>query len=184
MNIKNIVLDLDNTLILAEAVTEFPFDDPDVKEKAMLFNFYDMDGYYIVFERPGLQEFLDFLFENFNVSVWTAATKDYALFIVDKILLKKPDRKLDWIMFSHHCDLSEKKYNDDHKNLRLMYEEFDFPGFEKDNTIIIDDLKEVYESQPRNAIRIKPFKFFTSNSEGDSELKKLQDYLSQHTIKK
>ena len=42
------------------------------------------DGHYKVFERPGLQEFLDYLFANFNVSVWTAASKSYALFIIDK----------------------------------------------------------------------------------------------------
>ena len=43
------------------------------------FSYHDMDGYYIVFERPGLQEFLDYLFANYIVSVWTAATKDYAI---------------------------------------------------------------------------------------------------------
>ena len=102
----NVVLDLDQTLISAE-----DWDSKDFKKhknKAKKFEFHDMDGYYIVFERPNLQSFLDYLFANFNVSVWTAASKDYALFIIDKIILSKPGRHLDWIFFSY-CDISKKK---------------------------------------------------------------------------
>ena len=82
---KNILLDLDQTLISAEASEDFDIDKH--KERSKLFSWKDMDGYYIVFERPHLSEFLDYIFENFNVSVWTAASKDYALFIIEHIIL-------------------------------------------------------------------------------------------------
>jgi len=104
---SNIVLDLDQTLISSEIIKEFDFTQN--KEKSKKFNFHNMDEYYLVFERPGLQSFLDNLFENFNVSIWTAASKDYALFIIEKIILKNnPKRKLDWVFFSYHCRISKK----------------------------------------------------------------------------
>src|SRR5271156_5426849 len=122
-NKLNVVLDLDNTIINSEANTEFPFMQEGIREKVLSFSLYDMDGYYIVFERPYLQNFLDYVFKNFNVLVWTAATKDYALFIIFNIILKDPNRKIDFLFFNNHCKLSNKLYKSP-KNLRLLNEKF------------------------------------------------------------
>ena len=54
----NLVLDLDQTLISAEASEELDF--KKYKEKSKLFRSDDMDGYYMVYSRPYLQEFLDY----------------------------------------------------------------------------------------------------------------------------
>ena len=171
----NILLDLDQTLISAE--TEEDYDFVANREKAKLFDFHDMDGYYIIFERPGLQKFLNFLFKNFNVSVWTAASKDYALFIIDKIILKnKPERKLDWIFFSYHCDLSRKLLKGS-KDLSILWDLYKITGYSSENTIIIDDYDEVYNTQKKNCIVALPFEFDESNSEQDTYLEKLQEIL-------
>ena len=173
--IMNIVLDLDQTLISAEATEEY--DHKKNKDKAKLFDFHNMDNYYIVFERPGLQNFLDYLFENFNVSVWTAASKNYAMFIIDKVLLKdKPNRKLNWVFFSEHCDMS-KKNTKNSKNLKILWKEFKIDNMNKDNTIILDDYDEVYETQPNNCIFVPPFEFTDDKSENDNFLLDLQVYL-------
>jgi hypothetical protein len=109
----NIFLDLDQTIISGEVLKDEDDDDEiyDIesnKTKAINFNFHNMENYYVIFERPGLQKFLDYLFKNFNVSIWTAASKDYGLFIAEKFILKgHPERKLDFMFFSYHCDLSE-----------------------------------------------------------------------------
>jgi hypothetical protein len=166
---KNVFLDLDNTLLSAEALEDFPFEQDGIKDKAIQFAIHDMDGYYIIFERPLVQEFLDWLFENYNVSVWTAASKDYALFIVEHILLKKPGRKLDWILSSYHCDISKKKYSKS-KQLKLVFDQFKFKGFNCYNTIIIDDLDEVHTCQPDISIHIKAFEILDDGSEYDIEL--------------
>jgi TFIIF-interacting CTD phosphatase-like protein len=76
----NFILDLDQTIISGEPVEEYSIEKN--KKKASKFRFETMENYYIIFERPGLQQFLTFLFKNFNVSIWTAASKDYALFII------------------------------------------------------------------------------------------------------
>lgn len=169
MSRKNIVLDLDNTLICAEALDDFPFEFDGIKEKSCQFDFHEMEGYYIVFERPHVQVFLDYIFQHYDVSVWTAASKDYALFIIDKIILSKPKRALKYILFSYHCDISEREYNGI-KDLRLMWDYFQLDNFQPHNTIIIDDLKDVHEIQPHNCIQVKAFQILKDNSEHDNEL--------------
>jgi len=167
----NIILDLDQTLISAEAVEEFEVEK--YKNKQKKFNKHDMEGYYVIFERPKLQKFLDYIFENFNVSIWTAATKDYALFIIDKIILQnKPERKLQWIFFSYHCELS-KSIKKNSKDLSLLWEDFELVGYDKNNTVIIDDYDEVYKTQKHNCIVAVPFEFTMEGSEKDTYLEKL-----------
>ena len=174
MDKLNVILDLDQTIISAESSENYDFKKN--MEKAKEFEFHDMDGYYIIFERPGLQSFLDYLFKNFNVSVWTAASKDYALFIIDNIILTKSSRHLDWVFFSYHCDLSQKKIGGT-KNLRMLWDEFKLVGYTKKNTVIIDDYPEVYKTNPKNCITAVPFEFTKSGSEKDSYLSKLQKAL-------
>ena len=177
----NICLDLDQTLIWAGTNKEYmPHKYPEIKKKAAgkpfgKNNITNMDNLYTIFERPGLQEFLDFLFDNFNVSVWTAASKDYALFVIKNIIYKKnkESRKLDWIFFSYHCDISKctKKGT---KDLSLLWDDYKLDGFSKNNTFIIDDYDEVYETQRKNCIAISPFNFTDEGSEHDSHLKNLR----------
>lgn len=174
MKKENVILDLDNTILSAEALQDFPFHQKGMREKALKFRLHDMDSYYLIFERPGTQDFLDWLFENYNVAVWTAATKDYALFIVDKIILKKSNRQLQFVMFARHCDISYKKYNTD-KKLDLIFDSFRIEGFNRDNTIIIDDRKDVWKCQPDNAIHIKKFEILEDGSEHDDELTQLRE---------
>ena len=170
----NIFLDLDNTIISAEALEDFPFTKKDILHKVCKFTFYNMDGYYLVFERPHLQKFLDYLFENYTVSVWTAASRYYALFIVDKIILKKKNRKLKYVFWDYHGQISKKKYKTisrgDPKNLKLLWEYFNLNGINENNTIIIDDFSDVTDVQPKNSIRIKEFNILDENSEHDNEL--------------
>mgnify|MGYP003334631673 FL=1 len=94
----NVILDLDQTLISSETKSEF--DKKKFGEKMKNFYHKDLDDLYIVFARPHLDGFLDYLFDNFNVSVWTAASKSYALFIIENFILTKPERKLDFVFFS------------------------------------------------------------------------------------
>lgn len=171
----NIFLDLDQTIISSVEISDFDFDKYD--KKLQKFTYY-IDGYYIIFERPNLQKFLDKLFKEFNVSVWTAASKNYALFIIEKFILNKEGRKLDWIFFNYHCNLSEKLTNHT-KSLKMLWEEYKFPEYNKNNTFIIDDYDEVYNSQKNNCIIAKPFEFKDDNSEDDDFLKLLKNKLDE-----
>lgn len=163
-----LLLDLDNTLISSIPVDEMEWT-PENKNKSLKFEFHDMEDYYVVYERPGLQEFLDFVFDKFDVSIWSAATKNYVLFILKNIILVKDNRKLEYVLFSYHCDLS-KKFCKGIKNLQLLFNKFGLPTFNDKNTIILDDLNKVKQYNPDNCISIKPFEYTDKNSENDNEL--------------
>lgn len=170
LNKPCLVLDLDQTLISAEASEELDFNK--YKDKSKKFRSDDMDGYYMVYSRPYLQEFLDYIFKEFNVTIWTAASKDYALFIIEKIILNNvPERKLDFIFFSYHCDLSKKKKKHS-KELCMLWDIHNLPGYTNKNTVIIDDYKaDVHKCQPNNCIIAPPFEFPQEGSENDTFLK-------------
>jgi TFIIF-interacting CTD phosphatase-like protein len=170
---KNILLDLDQTLISAEPTEEVDFKKD--KDKMKKFKFHNMDGYYVVFERPGLQEFLTYLFENFNVSVWTAASKDYALFVINKaVLAGKANRKIDYVFFSYHCDISESlSLKKGTKDLNMLWDYFCVSGYSRDNTMILDDYDDVYNTQKNNCIIAAPFEFSKDKSGDDTFLSEL-----------
>jgi TFIIF-interacting CTD phosphatase-like protein len=178
----NLILDLDQTLISAEASEEMDFGK--YKKKSKLFRTDNMDGYYMVYSRPYLQEFLDYAFKNFNVTIWTAASKDYALFIIEKIILdNRPERVLDFIFFSYHCDWSkyEKKNT---KNLRMLWDVHKLYGYTEKNTVILDDYKsDVHICQPNNCIIATPFEFTKNGSENDTFLIDLIPQLEKMKIR-
>lgn len=172
--IKNVILDLDETIISATSYDES--DNLHNKDKNMnLFTYHHMSDDYIIAERPHVQKFLDFLFSNFNVSVWTAASKSYALFVINNVILSKDKRKLDYILYSSHCDVS-KNSTGCIKNLEQLFHIY---GYNKNNTLIIDDNLEVFSKQSNKVINIKPFISLKDKSEKDTELLKIEKFLSE-----
>lgn len=176
----NIILDLDETLVSAHGVNDFPFDDPVVRNKILDYTFHNMESYYIIFERPGLQDFLRFVFNNFNVSVWSAGSKDYVAFIVNNIILKPdPTRKLDYLLWSYHCKESVKKYNNK-KSLKILWDDYNLKqkGYNKKNTFLIDDVDETCDPQKKNCIKVPEFNILKMEKK-DSYLNKVKRDLSK-----
>lgn len=177
----NVVLDLDNTLIYS-----IPFEKLKKKPKWVKhFKYHYMNDDYVVFERPGLRPFLRWLFKNFNVTVWSAASPDYVEFIAKNIVedkKKKSKRELEYVLNSENCEDSQKRYGDECiKNLQLLWDVHDLKGYGPYNTLIIDDLKMVTGFQPNNSIRVKKF-ISRKESVKDNELKNVKKKLN--TIKK
>jgi TFIIF-interacting CTD phosphatase-like protein len=164
----NVVIDLDNTVICSISEKEIE------KYRSTGLQYRDMRGYYRIFQRPHLREFMEYLFQNFDVTVWTAASKDYALFIIDNILLPKEWRgeyRLKMFFYDDHCDHSQKMYSPDSpKDLRYLYH---FSGYHPCNTIIIDDLYDVYKANPKNIIRAPYFDAKKSDAKYDEFLKRV-----------
>jgi len=172
---KNLFFDLDETLISAISREEFI---PEKHDKLFnIFDMKDMDGYYYVFSRPGLQELLDYAFKNFNVSIWTAASKDYALFIIEKIILCKPERKLDYIFFSYHCDVA-KNIKKGIKDLSILWDIYNLENYNKNNSIIVDDNPDVHKTG--YCIPIKEFVATSDNSQDDDYMFQLKQKLKEY----
>lgn len=177
LNIQNIFLDLDNTLVSVEPLKDIR--DPDkFQERAIKFDCNHMEHYYLACGRPYLQSFLDWIFQKYKVHIWTAASKDYALFIVDNFILSKDrnNRKVQMILYDKHCRQSKKLYKNP-KKLDMLWTTWKLPGYNKHNTILIDDLEEVYEAQPNNCLLAREFNFMDDRSEHDKDLLRLKDKL-------
>ena len=156
----NIVLDLDNTLLCAVDFREINnrnFDNV-FNEKLKYVDFiFEEKPLYRIFLRPNLEDFLDFLFEEFNVSVFTNAEKDYADFVVRNIILNSSQsRKLDFVFYRYHSNIVLQNYGK-MKDLRFIWDMAHIYYFFPSNTIIIDDLYLVKQSNFYNCLAIKPF---------------------------
>lgn len=178
------ILDLDNTLICCEPWEELRErnDWSEHKERIVKNDrlvIHDIDKLYLCVERPYLKEFLDYLYANFDVSIWTAATKSYMIYIFEQIL-KRPETK--FLFHSYHCDLSEE-LKDAQKSLKMLSEMAEsipdynslpgLPTLDMKYTFIIDDYEHQCETQPCNCILISRFECLEKGSENDTALKDL-----------
>ena len=183
---KKILLDLDQTCICSVQKDEIDIKDPANKEKIERYSYHQMDeeytsDCYVVFERPHLQEFLDYLFANYDVSVWTAASGDYASFIERKIILGgKSGRKLDYILWRDHCNMSICHY-DRTKRLNMLWDQYKSKGYKSENTIILDDNPDVWEAQEDMCIKAKIFDVMDSDSHNDDFLLKVKECLQKYS---
>jgi hypothetical protein len=182
----NCILDLDNTLISSISYKEM--ESEKVKQRLENTNlvYYDMPGYYHIYLRPHLQKFLDYVFKNFNVTVWTAGSQDYASFIINKIIKgRRKNRKLKLFLYDKNCEESQKLYSHSSpKDLKYVY---NFPGFKECNTFIVDDLKAVSKVNPHQTIRADYFDAKALGAEKDDfllwvieKMKKMKEDYDEH----
>ena len=172
----NIVLDLDNTII--SSLTKDEFDKRKIDHKVKFTSI--CDGMYYTMARPYLQKFLDYIFSRFHVCVWTAASKDYAKEIVQKFVTKgKSNRKLRGFLYDIHCKDSMENVNPKTmKDLRYLYISKN-KLFNQNNTVIIDDLKEVLNNNKQNSIDSEYFDASKKNALDDTFLLTLMNDLEQ-----
>lgn len=166
----NVVLDIDETFVhyLKKAkLAEIPSNNSDK---------YDYEktsaGAFVL--RPYLKEFLEYLFDNCTVSLWTWSEKEYAEGMADIIygLVKKRPAH---IFHDIHAEKSGgplgDKNDDGHgqsKDLNMLWygskaQHIEpIRGFHECNTILIDDLpsNSVNSSNRKNSITIAPFALF------------------------
>lgn len=141
--IKNIILDIDETLIHTEMQ---PKNKP-------YFTITVAGTKYFVTPRPGLKEFLDYIFKRFKtVNIWTAATREYAYLIMSHILNKKQQSQLRFFNTREHTHMGAKPlsliFNGELAKKHNVCEH---------NTIIIDDRMDVSRFNLGNAIIVPPW---------------------------
>lgn len=175
----NIILDIDNTLLHTIETN---------KHKKMNINGnYQIirDKDFVIYLRPGLEEFLNYLFTNYNVAIWSAGTKDYVDYIVKKVILNNSntsqDRKIDFVFSLKHCEQSMKMNIKDEncfKNLKYIWSNKSIPVviqyYNKLNTLLIDDLYDNCKNQWDNVIWAEFFDVNYAWSQYDKYLYKLR----------
>ena len=170
----NIVLDLDNTIISSLTKEEYTKRKIDHNLKFISI----CNGMYYTLPRPYLEDFLNYIFARFHVSVWTAASKDYAKEIIEKFILKgKKNRRLRGFLYDIHCKESMDAINPKTmKDLRYLYISKN-KLFNENNTVIIDDLKEVLNNNKKNSIDSEYFDSSKKSAPNDTFLLKLMNDL-------
>ena len=145
----NLVLDLDETLI---SVTLDSIKDYDFKFKIQGTIFFGK-------KRPGLDLFLAYAFKHFKtVSVWTAATMDYAKRVINNIFTKDQISKL--VFVKTRRDVSYDSNGRIYKPLKKI---FTNPiaisnNINITNTVMVDDKLHFLSDNPGNGIVIPVYK--------------------------
>jgi TFIIF-interacting CTD phosphatase-like protein len=164
MHIKNIILDIDETLIHCK-LTE-------PKEYNHVF-IIDKIKYYIIY-RPYLEEFINFIFENFDtINIWTAATQDYAHKIILKILNTKLKNK-NLITEKLKCFFTRKHvaYDGTKELAKIFNNKCSIKyNIKPCNTVMIDDKSHVFNKNTGNGLIIPAF---TGNKKDTNLLKLIQ----------
>lgn len=149
----NLVLDLDQTLISSANYT-LNQETKYCNFELYLTSFFLGCHKYVVYKRPYLFEFLEYVSKIFNVYVYTAASLEYALPIINAIHLK----------LNKQLFIEVYSSNGQNKYLASI-------GLNKLNTIIIDDQPDYWPHDIDNLFTIKPFTYYQFNSRLDDELK-------------
>eukprot|EP01064_Diplonema_japonicum_P018405 TRINITY_DN27093_c0_g1_i1.p1 TRINITY_DN27093_c0_g1~~TRINITY_DN27093_c0_g1_i1.p1 ORF type:complete len:266 (+),score=14.42 TRINITY_DN27093_c0_g1_i1:46-798(+) len=157
INKKILVLDLDETLVHASTTPQDPthFDVLVPTGRGQFTVMY-------VCERPYLQYFLAHVSHWFTVTIFTAATKEYALPIIRELDREKIIKKR---YYRTDCSYSSGQYVKDLSRLSGCREDL------FSNYIIIDNLPASYKHNPHNAVPISDFR--AANHSSDKELLKL-----------
>jgi hypothetical protein len=161
----NLILDIDQTLVQTLWTQQVPKDILDqykTKLKYVDINVYGVEM--TVFERPGLQQFLDFAFANFNVAILTHSLMPYAEQIVRALVLNKPGRHLTFFLDRTYIDEQQASSYGGLKNLDYLLKVNPRPnGWSKCNTFILDDNFEVCKTNVGNCLTLPKFRLATVN---------------------
>ncbi|KAI0053906.1 HAD-superfamily subfamily IIID h [Auriscalpium vulgare] len=133
--------------------------------------------------RPGLHEFLSAVYPYYDICIWSQTswiwletklvelgmigrTRDYQIsFVMDKTS-----------MFTVFSKRDGKPYSHSVKALQIIWNHF--PQYNRKNTIHIDDLGRNFALNPKQGLKIYPFKdAHTPRSQADRELEALAKYM-------
>lgn len=156
MPIKAIILDLDETLVHGT---------------------FHKNGKISMKIRSDCQKFLTYLFENYNVGIWTFASKEWAKLVINQIFTKEQQKKL---VFVYHGEMSCPRKGGDIKCLSKIWDNNHFRqrGFTPQNVLIIEDTSYNYIENPNNGILVPKFK-----GEKDDVLVMLMEHMEKHKHK-
>ena len=157
-DIRNIILDIDNTLL--HAVPHEHVCEEWKREFTVVHN-----THFLWFLRPGLQAFLRFVFDNFRVGIWTAGVEEYAYDVVEDVIMpllrKDQQDNLEFIFHRYHYEQCLQLYGT-YKDLK--YVQGRVPRFKREHTCIIDDLEYVFETNQEHCVPCFPFQVYMDRS--------------------
>jgi len=201
---KTILLDLDETLYRLNSVqheVELGFINGEYNISSFEFSIKGKKSKVIAILRPFIWPFFEFLFENFNVGIWTNSVTQLAKCAVHTLFTKKELNKFICVIarkestitkssssFTYYDYLNKKQFkiNKDGTLVKSLDIFFSIPFYgkylNKTNTILIDDNDTNYAvNLGKNVIHVSRFRFMNTC---DDELKKIKKWLSRNVLNK
>jgi RNA polymerase II subunit A small phosphatase-like protein len=152
-----LILDLDETLVFARE-TKLPHAE-DFRV-----------GEFFVYRRPGLDRFIECIFQHFKVAVWTASNANYADAVIKQVFVEPQRLEFAWsrqrCTWKSDLEMGTGYWIKDLKKVRKL-------GHSVKTILVVDDTPRKLERSYGNYIRISPFE----GDSGDIELCKLEEYL-------
>ncbi|CAO3623337.1 unnamed protein product [Cunninghamella blakesleeana] len=135
-----------------------------------------------MFVRPNINNFLNYIFKNFQVMVWSSAQKNSVNRMLQ--LFEQDINRLSLIWDRSDMGLTIEQFHSKSttvKDLQKIWDTFDNNEFNATNTILIDDSPSKSVLQPYNCISISTFNHTSSQFllYGDNELLNVIDYLNK-----
>jgi len=128
-----------------------------------------------IYRRPGLDELMEYVFNNFEVGFWTAATHKYANFVLEKCLKRDHYNKIKFIYSYDRCrrryEITEETglipQTTISKPLRKIWRTRNakLKGWTKRNTLIIEDTQSNCIENYGNAIYVPSYNAININDE-------------------
>lgn len=136
---RTVFLDLDETLVHSN--TAPPPESFDFVVRPVI-DGVPMEFY--VKKRPGVDEFLEALAAKFEVVVFTAALREYASLVLDRV---DRNRLVSHRLYRDSCKQEDGK----------LVKDLSLAGRDLKRVVIVDDNPNSFANQPENAILIRPF---------------------------
>ncbi|KAL0086394.1 HAD-like domain-containing protein, partial [Phycomyces blakesleeanus] len=135
-----------------------------------------------MYVRPHQDEFVDYVFENFQVMVWSSAQPVN----VDRMCRMFEDHRPELVKVwdRTYFGLTPNQYNKKIvtiKDLKRVWSAFDNGEYDATNTILLDDSPEKTVLQPYNSVHLTSFDHLSSTfrAHGESELLAVISYLEK-----
>lgn len=174
-----VILDIDQTLVHSITYDEYmvyrtfnPERQPRVDFRLILKDGSD----FVVRMRPGLDEFLRYVFANFRVAVWTAAQKEYADGILERIMTPEQLVRLAFLFTSRECAWSQKYKGPTKPAYRILQL---IPDLDLSKTVLCDDNHVSTAEFAENTILVEPYNNLLPNADIDQEFERLSRYLER-----
>lgn len=128
--------------------------------------------------RPHLHKFLESVYENYDIVIWSANSMKWMKVKMEALGVLNNDKFKVTFMLDYRAMLTvhNAKYGVfDCKPLQFLWSKFG-EHYNKDNTIMLDDLRRNYIMNKQNGLVIYPFQKAYKNRATDRELVKLKYY--------
>lgn len=141
-----VLLDIDNTMIHSVGCPVIGAPEP-------AFVATLGDDPFFVYKRPGLDSFLDYVFEHYRVGVWTAALPEYAYLMCHHIIPERHYHKLECILTNREC-MIQKDAKGNSVTLKILHM---IPWIPLERAVLVDDSRIATQLSRANTIHVDPF---------------------------